>query len=309
VELETKLIDDLLDVSRIRAGTLSLDLHPVGIATALAEAIELCRPLIEAKALEVTVEPNGEGVVRADPPRLRQILWNVLKNAAKFTPRGGSIAIHSRVTDDRVVVTVTDSGIGITRDALAHVFDAFEQADPHITQQFGGLGLGLAISRSLAELHGGTLTAESQGPDLGATFTLALPRLGVPLTAPAPVEMTSHPRVLVVDDHDDTADIIATLLEVKGYQVAIAHNVADALAQVTTEEFDLLLSDIGLPDASGYDLMRQVREQHAIKGIAMSGWGRDEDIARGRAAGFSEHLVKPLDLGVLMSAIQRVLHT
>nr|MBA3538311.1 GAF domain-containing protein [Deltaproteobacteria bacterium] len=136
VELETKLIDDLLDVSRIRAGTLSLDLHPVGIATAIAEAVELCRPLIEAKALALTVEPNGESVVRADSPRLRQILWNVLKNAAKFTPRGGSITIRSRVTDDRVVVTMTDSGIGITRDALAHVFDAFEQADPHITQQF-----------------------------------------------------------------------------------------------------------------------------------------------------------------------------
>lgn len=313
VELETKLIDDLLDLSRITSGKLALRMETVDLNTVVRHVCGICRPQILEKEvlLRLELDPHA-GLVRVDPARLQQILWNIVKNAAKFTPDGGWIHVRThRVANERTQVRVADSGIGISPEVLPRIFDAFEQGDEQITRQFGGLGLGLAISKALAELHGGAITASSSGEGSGSTFTLELPvaREERAVTAvPSALQPDPNPqqvRVLLVEDHPDTARVLAVLLRRAGYHVDTAVSVASALELAHAGTYDLLVSDLGLPDGSGYELMSRMQQTRPIKGIAMSGFGMDRDVQKSLEAGFSEHVVKPVDIGHLQAAMRR----
>lgn len=313
VELESKLIDDLLDVSRIATGKLPLHPEPVDMNEAMRHVCSICRVQVLEKNLRLEVRLDAEaGRALADPARLQQVMWNLLKNAIKFTPEGGAVAVTTyRPENGRVRFQVKDTGIGFEPDAVAHMFDAFEQGGERITRKFGGLGLGLAISKSLIDQHHGTLTAESPGAGKGAVFTVDLPAappvLALPpgdATQPAPA--TSF-RLLLIEDHDDTAQALGRFLHLEGYKVTRASDAAQALELLGRESFDLVMSDIGLPDSSGYELMKIIRARWKIKGIAMSGYGMEDDIRRSHESGFSEHLVKPVKLSVLEETIRRLL--
>lgn len=314
VELETKLIDDLLDLSRITSGKLTPRFEPVALDDAVRQVCGICRPQILEKKIRLTTELRAASCrITADPARLQQVLWNVLKNAVKFTPESGSITVSTRVTDTgRVQVRVCDSGIGIEPGNATRIFDAFEQGNSAITRQFGGLGLGLAISKALVEMHHGSIWAESEGLGKGSAFTIDLP-LGsstVHLPSTDPVHETKHElanlKLLLVEDHPDTARTLGRLLRLSGYAVETAGSISAALDIAARETFDLLVSDLGLPDGTGYELMQQIRERYSMKGIAMSGFGMEEDLRKSREAGFSEHLVKPLSIPQLQQAIYRV---
>jgi hypothetical protein len=234
--------------------------------------------------------------------------------AAKFTPEGGDIFVTVATIDDqRVLMRVRDTGIGIAPEVLPRIFDAFEQGDANITRQFGGLGLGLAISRALVEMHHGMIRAESDGPMKGSTFTLELPELPCE-QVPRPFEELPGKggngedrrlRVLIVEDHPDTARVISRMLSASGHTVKTAHSAASALELAATEPFEVIVSDIGLPDATGYELMKQLKARYAIQGIAMSGYGTDEDIRKSQEAGFSDHIVKPANITELERALRR----
>ncbi len=314
IELETRLIDDLLDVSRIVSGKLALHPRTVDLNEKIKNVTQICREQILEKAIRLHVSLDRRiGGLRADPSRLQQVLWNVLKNAAKFTPEGGDIYVSTALTPDgKAEVTVRDTGIGIGKEALPAIFDAFEQGGAAITRQFGGLGLGLAISKVLVELHGGSIRAESPGVGQGATFTITLPEVEA-ASDERPEEhhgdaasRVKDVRLLIVEDHPDTARILARLLMGRGYTVRTAGTVAMAL-DALKEPVDLLISDVGLPDGTGYELMRRAREERPVTGIAMSGFGMEEDLARSREAGFAEHLVKPVDVAQIDEAIRRLL--
>jgi two-component system CheB/CheR fusion protein len=314
VELESKLIDDLLDVSRIASGRIPLHLEPVDINEAMRHVCSICRPqALEKKLrLEVRLDPEAGRAV-ADPARLQQVMWNLLKNAVKFTPEGGAIAITTyRPENGRVRFQIKDTGVGFEPEALEHMFDAFGQEGERGTRKFGGLGLGLAISKSLIDLHHGILAAESPGAGKGAVFTVELPAappiLALPPGADAsPAAPAASFRLLLIEDHDDTARALGRFLHLSGYKVVRASNAAEALDMLGKEPFDLVMSDIGLPDSSGYELMKLIGARWKIKGIAMSGYGMDDDIRRSRESGFSEHLVKPVRLNVLEETIRRLL--
>lgn len=315
VELETKLIDDLLDVSRVTSGKLHLQFEVVDLNDAVQQVCGICRPQVLEKGIRLHYEPDPDvGCVKADPARFQQVLWNVLKNAAKFTPENGNIFISThRTQKDTYEVRVRDTGIGIKDTMLPLIFNAFEQGDEKITSQFGGLGLGLAISKALVELHSGSIRVTSEGIGKGSTFIVELPRENCAMTVPPSKSRgdqgssTGELRLLVVEDHVDSARTLGRLLRASGYSVKTAESVASALEIVDSEEFHLVISDIGLPDATGYELMSKIRQKHGIKGIAMSGYGREDDIERSREAGFSEHLTKPLDIAKLRQAILRVM--
>ena len=317
VELEARLIDDLLDLNRIVLGKLRLSLEVVDAHRMVREALEICRGGIESANLRVTLDLAATRPhVEADAARLQQVVWNLIKNAVKFTPAGGSIAVRTRDEGDRLVIEVHDSGVGIESGVLSRIFDAFEQGHTSVTRRFGGLGLGLAISRSLAEAHGGQLRAASEGANRGATFTLELPAVD----APRPIAEAGRPtvieeassagslRILLVEDNRDTLRVMARLLTRKGHRVTTADSVLDALRAAEGLEFDLLISDLGLPDGSGLDLIRQLGDVRPspIPGIALSGYGMDDDLRRTREAGYLEHLIKPIDFSNLEAAIRRV---
>jgi PAS domain S-box-containing protein len=312
VELETKLIDDLLDLSRITSGKLTLQMELLDLNTAVNQVCDICRSQIQEKGIQLSFDLDTSiAPVNADASRLQQVLWNVLKNAAKFTPEGGSIHVCTMHQDSRVQVQVQDSGVGMTPEVIPKIFDAFEQGDARVTRKFGGLGLGLAISKALVELHGGSIWVESPGVDQGCTVTIELPA-AFPQTSDLVVDRRNLPppdqilRLLIVEDHADTALLLKRLLEASGFVVETAGSVAEALKAADSAHFDVLVSDLGLPDATGCDLMRQLRERHPLKGIAMSGYGMEEDVRRSREAGFSEHLVKPVDISSLERAILNV---
>jgi two-component system CheB/CheR fusion protein len=314
IELETKLIDDLLDLSRITSGKLDLVIDTVDLNEVVRQVCTICAPQLREHAvfLEADLE-EGVGMVAADSARLQQVLWNVVKNAIKFTSKNGTIHVSTaRRNDGYCEVRVRDHGIGIPAEHLPHVFNAFEQGGPNITRQFGGLGLGLAISKALMDLHHGAIRAESAGAGQGATFIIELPSKA--MTTTAKIRLTTPPesatlprlRLLLVEDHVDTARILSRQLAKSGVTVIQATDVDSAIRLAGSEPFDVLVSDLGLPDGTGYDIMRHVRESHGVPGIAMSGYGMEEDMRRSREAGFAEHLVKPIDLRELISAIRRV---
>ncbi|MHB8903162.1 MAG: hybrid sensor histidine kinase/response regulator [Thermoguttaceae bacterium] len=312
VEMEARLIDDLLDVARIARGTIVVNRAPADLCAILERALEVCKPDIEARGLNLAVDLGSQTPcwIEADPARLQQVFWNLLKNAVKFTPFGGSIRLRCRSDRDHVVIEVGDNGIGITADALPRVFNAFEQADRDTSKQFGGLGLGLAISKTIVEMHGGTISAHSPGRDQGATFHITLP-LSSPPSRTQPVSSTHSNqsdvpplRILLVEDHGVTAQMMKTVLSAEGHTVETAGDVATALQLAHREPFDLLLSDLGLPDSTGHDLMRQLRRDGlTLPGIALSGYGRAADIRASYEAGFAAHLTKPASREAVLTAI------
>jgi PAS domain S-box-containing protein len=316
VELETRIIDDLLDLSRITSGKLKLRLEPVELNQAVEHVCEICLPQIQEKGihLECDYDPAA-GHVDADPSRLQQVIWNVVKNAVKFTGEDGRIEVKTRRSGSLVQIVIRDNGVGISEEILPRVFDAFEQGGEGVTREFGGLGLGLAISKALIELHHGSIGIESRGQGQGTQVRIELPAIPeASLSVPRPQSAarrgeSSHAplRVLVVEDHADTAAMLGRLLTASGFQVSVTGNAAQALQIVKAGNLDVIVSDIGLPDSTGYDLMRQVRQiAPQMIGIAMSGYGMEADIRKSADAGFQEHLVKPVAIPVLVDALRRV---
>ncbi|MEG4349702.1 PAS domain S-box protein [Microcoleus sp. LAD1_D3] len=315
-KLQTQLIEDLLDVSGILQGKVSLNILPVDLAEVIGAAIETVRLAAQVKSIQISTQfaPNL-GSVLGDAGRLQQVVWNLLSNAVKFTPPGGKIAVVLHRVDRNAQITVTDTGKGIEPDFLPYVFDYFRQADSTMTRKFGGLGLGLAIVRHLVELHGGTVKSDSPGEGKGATLTVWIPLMPVQsqtsLAATAPPEQSfdlSGIRVLAVDDDADARDLVVFLLEDCGASVTAVANAADALAVLTQSVPDLLLSDIGMPDTDGYMLMRQVRALAPHKGglvpaIALTAYAGEINYQQALAAGFQRHLSKPLDPDKLVQAI------
>lgn len=316
VQLEARLIDDLLDLTRVARGKLSLDLRTVDLHESIRQAMQALEPDFNARGIAVVLALHAQNAeMRADPVRLQQVLWNILKNAAKFTPDRGRIEVRTASADGLARIQIHDTGVGMTPDELARIFDAFaqgEHARPDSKRKYGGLGLGLAISRQLITLHGGEITAESDGPGLGSTFTITLPltRETRPQEdAPARAAMAPHAtgtrfhRALLVEDHLATRISLARILERRGLEVETAGSLAEARTALRDGNFDLLISDIGLPDGSGHELMSELRERSQMRGIALSGYGMDTDIAQSREHGFSAHLTKPIDIRALDNAI------
>ncbi|HYO09927.1 MAG TPA: PAS domain S-box protein [Tepidisphaeraceae bacterium] len=351
VETEARLVDDLLDVTRISRGMVQIHPEALDAHAAVRNTVAMFRAQAEAKGVRLTAELSAQRHhVWADAGRLQQVFVNLLSNALKFTPAGGAIIVRtsdahgagagngdvgrngnraapSGGSDDRdadiaaparLRAEVSDTGIGVDADVLPRLFKPFERGESEISRQFPGLGLGLSIVHSLVELHGGTIAARSAGRGQGATFTLELPIIPAPAAAPpgaggAPAApLAGRPanhvgrRVLLVEDHADTRAVMARLLASFGWAVTTAGSVAEALASGAREPFDVLISDIGLPDGSGADVMRRLRESRPIRGIALSGFGQPEDIDRSRAAGFEAHLTKPVNLPQLRDAIEKL---
>lgn len=312
VELETRLIDDLLDLNRVTSGKMRFQAQPTRVHAVLTQALQTCASETSAKQLNIHLDLQaGSDLVNADPARLEQTLWNLLHNAAKFTPQGGSIFIRSESDTGRVRLEVRDTGIGIESKFLPMVFEAFEQGDT-VTPQFGGLGLGLAICKAIVDMHGGAIRAQSAGPGTGATFTIELPLLPSSereAAAEQPLanhSATGHLRILLVEDHPDTREALITLLGNSNYAVQGASSVEAALQLAAAQPFDVVVSDLGLPDGTGYDLMKQLRDRYAIKGIALSGYGMEDDQRRSREVGFLDHVIKPVNVGELIAVIQRI---
>ncbi|SAL32986.1 chemotaxis protein [Caballeronia sordidicola] len=313
VELEARLIDDLLDLTSIARGKLSLNFANVVLETLMSSALDMSESDLRGKGLTLeTTLGASSTLVFGDAARLQQIVWNLMKNAVKFTPAGGRIAVRMWNPDaSTIAISVTDSGIGISAEALPRIFSAFEQADDSITRAFGGLGLGLAIASTLALKHGGTLTAQSDGRDKGARFTLTLPLVksgaqdeASPSAAQDPDEIVRSLKVLLVEDNEYTSSAMAQVLEVLGHQVTVATTVAQALSVAASDTFDLLVSDIGLPDGSGLDVARAwAGLQPGKPSVAITGYGMDEDIRRCHEAGFLDHLTKPVNFARLESLI------
>ncbi|HEY1792571.1 MAG TPA: PAS domain S-box protein [Opitutaceae bacterium] len=326
VELEARLIDDLLDLTRIIKGKMVLEYQPVDVHGAMRDAVATIRGEVEARKIRLSIElGDGSPIVRGDPVRLQQVLWNVLKNAVKFTPEGGRITMASEFPPggDSLVIRITDTGIGLSPNELETVFDAFSQGE-HAkgsgSHQFGGLGLGLAISRRMIELQNGRIYAKSAGRNMGSTFVIELPliaraapaaearrpddRGGTPLMGGAGAAGSCS--ILLVEDHGPTRQALERLLLRRGYKVLPASSASEAREMAAAEKVDLVISDIGLPDGSGYDLMAELESTYRLKGIALTGYGTESDIARSRATGFVVHLTKPVGMQALDAAIATV---
>jgi len=313
VKLQARLIDDLLDLTRITRGKLRLDLESCDAHAIIGNAIEIASSAIAAKKLKLSTQLDAKGHhILADCIRLQQVFWNLINNAVKFTPPGGEIAIRTFNDDaDRFHFEITDNGIGIERGRLASLFTPFEQADASVTRQFGGLGLGLAISKRLIDLHHGMIEAESGGRSFGATFKVTLDTIPEgaakrDLDSRAPKNPSKPLRILLVEDHRDTRHVLSRLLVHFGHEVVTAENIRNALQILAAEEIDVLLCDIGLPDGSGYEVIAHARRKRPIKAVAITGFGTDEDVRRSKQAGFDFHLVKPVDLHELQTVLERL---
>ncbi len=313
VELEARLIDDLLDLTRISKGKVQLNREIVDGHSLLRTALEICQADVDQKHLDLTLNLGARDVqLQADPARLQQIFWNLIKNAVKFTPKGGRVMITTGNDESGAFrVEIADSGMGIDADSLPKIFNAFEQGE---RTRLGGLGLGLAITKALVERHKGSISAESAGRNQGAKFTVVLPlsrqKSGGKMSTAAPsFDNRQSMRILLVEDHEDTNRSLTNLLRRRGYAVQSANNVQSALDLAATEQFDVLVSDIGLPDGSGIDLMQTLHATHPLIGIALTGFGMEDDIQRSQKVGFEHHLVKPVDLNRLDALIQTAAQT
>jgi PAS domain S-box-containing protein len=311
VELEARLIDDLLDLTRISRGKLPLDLQPVNIHSLLHDALATLRAELEEKQIKLSSRFDAKAhFVRGDAVRLRQVFWNIFRNAVKFTPRGGNIAVKSDfdAENGELAVSVSDTGIGMTPDELGRAFEAFTQGDhaaKGISHRFGGLGLGLAITRKLVEMHSGSIEAFSEGRDRGASFEVRFPVVGEPDRSTARIsgslpsavvqrKTNKGTRILLVEDHEPTRKALAHLLTRRHYDVQTAGCVAEARVLAEKGNFHFLISDIGLPDGNGYDLMTELGRRHQLQGIALTGYGMEYDVVRSQASGFLAHLTKPV---------------
>jgi len=321
IELEARLIDDLLDLNRIAHGKLKLELRPADVLPVLHDAIATVRTEFAAKKLQIDVRVDlPEVVVACDLTRMQQVFWNVLRNAAKFTSPGGTIAVQvsRRPKEGEVEIAVVDSGIGMEPPEIESAFDAFAQGS-HATRdgphRFGGLGLGLAISRSLVEMHAGRITAESDGRGLGSTFRIVVPFAAgflhsPPLAAKPGRGPVRRLRILLVEDHDPSREALRSLLTLRGHGVQAAASIADARALAASGPFDLLMTDIGLPDGSGYDLLQELGSSENRLAVALTGYGMEEDVTRSKGAGFFSHVTKPLrvqELDELLHAVAAAL--
>lgn len=320
VETEARLVDDLLDMTRISRGKVQLHMEAVDAHAAVRNVVAMLQGEIDAKRLEISLALRAKDRhVWADPGRFQQILLNLLSNAVKFTPEEGKVAVHTANENGighGLKIEVSDSGIGIDAETLPRIFNPFEQGERTVTRKFGGLGLGLSIVRSLVELHGGSITAASAGAGRGATFSFRMETVASADASrpPVPREPLSRSsdgarvRVLLVEDHADTRHMMSLLLENFGCAVTTAASVREALHASQTQTFDLLVSDIGLPDGTGHEVMRHVRERYELRGIALSGFGQDDDLRRSREAGFEQHLTKPVSIEALSAVIKQVMH-
>ena len=324
------IIEDLLDVSRIVAGTLRLAPQPVDLVAVAQAALDVVRPLAEAKNVQLTFLPDLPAIqtISGDPGRLEQVIWNLLANAINFTAEAGRVDVYIARSNHYLEMRVADTGQGISPDFLPHVFDRFRQADGAPTRRHAGLGLGLAIVRQIVELHGGTVHAASQGVGRGATFTVRLPiaagvgqaaalgerRITASMTSPMPrLPRLDGLRILIVDDSADGRALTSLVLTQAGASVKAVASVREALQLLDVERPDALVSDIGLPDEDGYGLIRQVRRYEAEHGgflpaVALTGYARSEDQARSLAAGFQAHVPKPVEPVELASAIAAITH-
>lgn len=311
VELESQLIDDLLDLTRIAKDKLQLKFGPIDAHETISNVVEICRPESDSRNLHVHLNLRaGAHHVSGDAAKFQQIIWNLLKNAIKFTPENGEINISStNPQPQKLAIKICDTGIGIEPEIMERIFNPFEQGERSLQRRYGGLGLGLAISKSLAQAHGGVLVAESDGRNHGSTFVLTMitvaPPLRVPKSPSLPAE-TRPLRILLVDDHQDTCTALERLLVRRGHLVAAAHDMRSAMEAAARNSFDLLISDIALPDGTGTELMSYLHAISGVPGIAISGFGMNGDISKSLEAGFSEHLVKPVKMEKLESAIERV---
>jgi signal transduction histidine kinase len=310
-----RLVDDLLELSRITRGKVDLRMEPLELASVVAAALETSRPLIDRGRHRFQVDlPAAPLWLHGDPVRLAQVLSNLLNNAARYTDPGGEIGLEAHAEDDEVVVTVSDNGSGLSEEALSGVFDMFTQADSRDIRGQHGLGIGLALVRSLVQMHGGSVSARSDGPDRGSQFCLRLP-LATPGIRPLAEILAGPParidhRILVVDDNRDAADSLATLLQMVGANVEVAYDGPEALRLIEAFHPRVAVLDLGMPGMSGLDVARRIRQRQgkdACTLIALTGWGQDSDRQLTRDAGFNHHLTKPVDFGE-MQAVLTALH-
>jgi PAS domain S-box-containing protein len=313
VQLQARLIDDLLDLTRIARGKLHLEWEDCDAQTVIRNALETASSAIAAKNLKLLLKFEAkEFHILADCIRLQQVFWNLINNAVKFTPQGGEIVIRTfNDTDGRFHFEITDTGIGIEPQRLASLFQPFEQADPSVSRQFGGLGLGLAISRRLVDLHHGKIEAASRGRSLGATFKVILDTLSTSAQKKGlddrAARKTFKPlRILLVEDHQDTRHTLSRLLTHFGHEVVTADNVRSAMQIINLNTINVLLCDIGLPDGSGFDVVAQTRAKRPIKAIALTGFGTEDDVRRSKEAGFDFHLVKPVNFQELQRVLDQI---
>ena len=326
IALEARLIDDLLDLTRIARGQLRLRPEPCDAHSLIGMAVEIVRDDALERAISIDRDfgARRSGLI-ADPARFQQVIWNLLRNAVKFTPSGGRISIRTRDAagekeEAELHIEISDTGIGIESEALDRIFLPFDQGTLAGPQRLGGVGLGLAIARSIVQLHGGAISASSGGADQGATFTVILPGATAPPSGVADAEalfpelLPTLPeraaseqtplRLLLVEDHESTLQVLSQLLARAGHEVTSARTVAGALAAAASHEFDLVISDLGLPDGTGTDLMRELHDTYGLSGVALSGYGMEEDVARSLKAGFTSHLIKPVDFNQLQRALR-----
>lgn len=309
VELEARLIDDLLDLTRITQGKLQLKLQDCDVHLLLGHAIEIVRSQLNSKELKLALDLRATShQIKADATRMQQVFWNLLNNAQKFTPPGGDVTVRSYDSaSDVLALEITDSGRGIDPELMPKLFTAFQQG----ATSTEGLGLGLAICKAIVEMHGGKITARSGGRGSGATFTIELSTVaGRGVAGPITEKPAGHQwrklRILMVEDHEHTALVMSRLLRRAGHDVVTANSVQSALETLRSTKIDLLVSDLGLPDGNGFQVMRELAKQGEAKGIAVSGYGMDEDVAQSSAAGFSAHLTKPISPEQLERAIHEV---
>ena len=318
---QKQIIEDILDVSRVITGKLQLHLGPVDLISVVAAALDAVRPALEAKDIGIETQfQEGLKVIAGDVDRLQQVVWNLLSNASKFTPVGGTVGVRIDQDETYVQVRVRDTGPGIAPEFLPHVFERFRQADGSTTRTHGGLGLGLAIVRHLVELHGGIIAAENESSGTGAVFTVRLPLPSSELSlesVPPPTLLDrsvtevdlENVRILVVEDELDALDLITIDLTAHGAKVRGASSAADAFELLRTEQFDLMISDIGMADTDGYNLIRQVRRQEGEQGehipaIALTAYARTQDRIRALAAGYNSHVAKPVEIKELVTVVK-----
>ena len=329
VRVQIQIVNDLLDMSRIISGKIHLEVQPIYLHEVVNNAIDAVRHSAESKSIRIQPLLDSRiGLVRGDSNRLQQVIWNLLSNAIKFTPKEGRIQVVLERVNSHAEICVEDTGIGIRPEFLPHVFDRFRQADPSTTRHHGGLGLGLSIVKNLVELHGGTVRVKSPGENQGSTFIVALPisyvraderSRGTPQTlsedqlASLDLPRLDHVRVLIVDDEGDGRELIARILQDQGVHPVCASTAAEALKILERESFDLLLSDIGMPDMDGFELIRRVRHldnsrRRALPAIAITAYARAEDRQRSLLAGFHMHLSKPIEASELIASIAGLIH-
>jgi CheY-like chemotaxis protein len=326
--IQNQIIGDLLDMSRIISGKVQLDVQPIHLNEVISAAIDVVRPSVDAKKLRLRAMLDSRGShIRGDPNRLQQVVWNLLTNAVKFTPPGGRIDVVLRRVDSHVEITVEDSGAGIKPEFLAFVFDRFRQADSSTTRRHGGLGLGLSIVKHLVELHGGSVRVKSAGEGQGATFLVSLPIAvirsengerhertiaDVELSS-ADLPSLSNVNILVVDDEEDARILIDRLISERGGRSLMAASAEEALKVLASEPVDIMISDIGLPDVDGYQLMRRLRNLEDkrlrnLTAIALTAYARPEDRQRALLAGYQMHMSKPAEPRELIAGIASLVH-